>query len=231
MTRTERLFALIDILRTCKRPITSDRLATELSVSPRSIYRDIDALRAMGAPIDGEAGVGYRLRAGFLLPPLMLTADELDALTLGGSWVRQRADPALSAAASSALAKIAAVLPGTFAPPDDVPSLVTAAPAEVPADPASTSVLRDAIRRQHKVAVRYTDAHEQDSDRILWPIAIAYFDQARILAAWCESRAAFRHFRIDRFQRTKILGERYPEPRGRLLRRWREQDPMTGLRS
>ena len=95
MARAERLFALVDLLRTRTVPVTADSLARDLGISMRSVYRDVDALRAMGAPIDGEAGVGFRLRPGFLLPPLMFTADELDALALGGSWVRQRADPAL----------------------------------------------------------------------------------------------------------------------------------------
>ena len=81
------------------------------------------------------------------------------------------------------------------------------------------------------MAVSYRDAKGREGDRVLWPIAIAYFDDARVLAAWCEQRAAFRHFRVDRLQSVTVLEERYPEPRGRLVKRWREQDSMTGLRS
>lgn len=231
MRRTERLFELLDQLRARKTPVTAEQLAGELGISRRSIYRDIDTLRAIGAPIDGEAGVGFRLLAGFLLPPLMLTPDELDALALGASWVRQRADPALATAAETALAKIGAVLPKSAATLGEMPALVTAAPANAPADAASTALVRDAIRRQCKIAVNYCDSEGRCSSRVLWPIAIAYFDDARLLAAWCETRSAFRHFRLDKLTEATLLGERYPERRVRLLKRWREQDAMTGLRS
>jgi predicted DNA-binding transcriptional regulator YafY len=230
MRRTERLFELLDRLRARKSPATADQLAGELGISRRSIYRDINTLRAIGAPIDGEAGVGFRLQPGFLLPPLMLTPDELDALALGASWVRQRADPALATAAETALAKIGAVLPETVVTFGEIPALVTAAPADAPADAASAGLLRDAIRRQRRIAVDYCDAEGRCSSRILWPIAIAYFDDARLLAAWCETRSAFRHLRLDRMTQIKVLEERYPERRVRLLKRWREQDAMTGLR-
>ena len=231
MKRVERLFELLDRLRARRTPVTADQLAGELGISPRSIYRDMDTLRAIGAPIEGEAGVGFRLLPGFLLPPLMLTEDEMDALALGAIWVRQRADPALAEAAGTALAKISAVLPDTSLVPGDVPILVTAAPAAVPADPASAALLRQAVRQQRKIAVSYRDAQGRESRRILWPIAIAFFEEARILAAWCETRAAFRHFRLDRLTGVRLMDERYLERRARLLKRWREQDPMTGLRS
>ena len=231
MSRTERLFNLIDLLRTRRAPVTADRLADDLGVSSRSVYRDIDTLRALGASIDGEPGVGYRLRPGFLLPPLMMTPDELDALTLGASWVRQRADPALAAAAESALAKIAAVHPDASNVLSVTPPLVTATPVTARADVVSVAAVRDAIRRQRKVRIGYRDAVGSDSERIVWPIALAYLDDARILAAWCEQRGAFRHFSIDRLQSVTLLDDRYPEHRARLFKRWREQDPMNGLRS
>lgn len=231
MRRVERLFDLIDRLRTRRRPVTADQLASELGMSARSIYRDIDTLRAIGAPIEGEAGVGFRLLPGFLLPPLMLTDDEMDALALGAIWVQQRADPALAAAAGTALAKIGAVLPDTSLVPGEAPILVTAAPASQPADAASAALLRAAVRQERKIAVDYRDLQDRESRRILWPIAIAYFDDARILTAWCETRAAFRHFRLDRLAGVTLLDERYPERRARLLKRWRESDPMRGLRS
>jgi predicted DNA-binding transcriptional regulator YafY len=231
MSRTERLFDLIDRLRSRRLPITADQLAADLGVSSRSVYRDIDTLRALGASIDGEAGIGYRLRPGFLLPPLMLTPDELDALTLGASWVQQRADPALAAAALSALAKISAVTPDASQALSVVPPLVTAAPVAALVDPVSATLVRDAIRRQRKIAITYRDADGRGSERILWPIALAYLDNARILAAWCEHRSAFRHFRIDRLQKVAMLEDRYPGRRDRLFKRWREQDPMQGVRS
>ena len=231
MKRVERLFAVLDQFRTRRTPVTADQLAGGLGVSPRSIYRDIDTLRAIGAPIEGEAGVGFRLLPGFLLPPLMLTEDERDALALGAIWVRQRSDPTLAAAADTALAKINAVLPDTSLAAGDVPLLVTAARSAVPADTASAALLRTAVRKQRKVAVEYRDAQGRESHRILWPIAIAYFENARVLAAWCETRSGFRHFRLDRLSAVSLLDEGYPERRARLLKRWREQDPMSGLRS
>lgn len=231
VSRTERLFELLDQLRTRRTPVTAEQLATELGVSPRSVYRDIETLRALGATIDGVAGVGFRLRQGFLLPPLMLTPEEVDALTLGASWVAQRADPSLAAAAETSLVKIAAVLPDASHALNVVPTLVTAAPITAPTDPALIASLRDAIRRQHEIFVRYNDSNGRISERIIWPIAIAYFDQARILAAWCEEREAFRHFRTGRLQDVTLLGTRYPQHRDQLFRRWREQDPMRGLRS
>jgi predicted DNA-binding transcriptional regulator YafY len=231
MSRTERLFDLIDLLRSRRMPVTADQLSADLGVSSRSVYRDINTLRALGASIDGEAGIGYQLRPGFLLPPLMLTSDELDALTLGASWVGQRADPALAAAARSALAKINTVLPDASRPLSVAPPLMAATPNTVPADPVSATLMREAIRKQRKVRIVYRDADGCISKRTVWPIALAYLDDIRILAAWCEARGAFRHFRMDRLQGIVMLDDRYPERRDRLFRRWREQDPMSGMRS
>lgn len=212
-------------------PVTADQLSADLGVSSRSVYRDINTLRALGASIEGEAGIGYQLRPGFLLPPLMLTPDELDALTLGASWVGQRADPALAAAARSALSKINTVLPDASRPLSVAPPLMAATPDTVPADPVCATLMREAIRKQRKVRIVYRDADGRISERTVWPIALAYLDDVRILAAWCEARGAFRHFRMDRLQAIVMLDDRYPERRDRLFRRWREQDPMSGMRS
>src|SRR6185312_261112 len=111
MDKTERLFAVMDALRRHRRPITAAALAEEQGVSVRTIYRDIQTLIGLGAPIEGEAGVGYILRAGFFLPPLMFNEDELEALVLGARWVQRQDDPSLQQAARSALAKIATASP------------------------------------------------------------------------------------------------------------------------
>src|SRR5438445_12959802 len=111
MDKTKRLFAIMDSLRRHRRPITADRLAKEHAVSVRTLYRDVQTLIGLGAPIDGEAGVGYLLRPGFFLPPLMFSAEELEALVLGARWVEARPDAPLALAAKSALGKIATASP------------------------------------------------------------------------------------------------------------------------
>lgn len=224
MSRTNRLFELLNLLRARRRPVTALDLAHELGVSQRSIYRDIDTLRSLGAPLDGQAGIGYCLREGFFLPEFAFSPDELDALVLGLGWVQQRADPALARCSESALAKILSVRKNGPATSDEPPALVTADSVSERVDPPQTALLRDAIRRQRKVAISYEDAQGALSDRIIWPIVIVYFDDVRVLAAWCEHRSAFRHFRVDRMDVRTILEERYPGRRQSIMTRWRQQD-------
>lgn len=224
MSRTSRLFELIGILRTRRMAVTASDLADELAVSQRSVYRDIETLRSLGAPIEGEAGVGYCLKAGFFPPALAFSSDELDALALGLGWVQQRADPALARSSESALAKILSAKGNNRASPDGLPVLAPAASISERVDPPETASLRDAIRRQRKVSIRYQDTRGANTERTIWPIAIVYFDDVRVLAAWCEHRAAFRHFRIDRLQVKAILNERYPGHRQSIMTRWQQQD-------
>ncbi len=224
MSRTSRLFELISVLRARRTPVTAPYLARELGISQRSIYRDIETLRSLGAPIDGQAGIGYCLREGFFLPEFAFSSDELDALTLGLGWVRQRADPALAQCSESALAKILSARKNGTVTSGEPPALVTAASASERVDPPQAALLRDAIRRQRKVAISYEDAQGSLSDRTIWPIAIVYFDDVRVLAAWCEHRSAFRHFRVDRLHLRTISEERYPGRRQSIVTRWRQQD-------
>ncbi len=224
MSRVSRLFEMLGVLRARRRPITALELAEELGVSERSVYRDVETLRLLGAPLDGQAGIGFRLRDGFFLPNFAFSPEEMDALILGLGWVQQRADPALAQSSESALAKI--LSSRTDRPPtgDDTPALVTATSVSERSDPAQAAPLRDAVRRLRKVVIIYEDASGTMSERIVWPITIVYFDDVRVLAAWCEIRAAFRHFRVDRVRAATVLDERYPERRSALIRRWREQD-------
>ena len=224
MSRTSRLFELIGVLRARRMAVTASELADELGVSQRSIYRDIDTLRALGAPIEGQAGVGFALREGFFLPQLAFSPDEMDVLVLGLGWVRERADPALARSSESALAKILSARSQGAATGHEPPALVAAASLSRSADPLQVAVLRDAIRRQRKVAIAYQDAQGASSERTVWPIAIVYFDDTRVLAAWCERRSAFRHFRVDRVQVTAVSEERYPGRRQSLVVQWRQQD-------
>lgn len=231
MSKTHRLFELINVLRARRQPVTAVSLACELGVTPRTVYRDIETLRSLGAPVDGQSGVGYRLREGFFLPQLAFSPEEMDALRLGLDWVRQRADPSLAKGSESALSKIFSAKEQGSVPAGEWPTLVPAASSSGQADPPQGLTLRDAIRRQRKIDIGYEDAQGGASHRTIWPIAIVYFEDVRVLAAWCELRAAFRHFRIDRVQVRAVLEERYPGRRQSLLMQWREQDNWTGARS
>lgn len=224
MSRSSRLFELINILRSHRMPVTADDLARQLGISPRSVYRDIETLRSLGAPVDGQAGIGFRLGGGFFLPEFAFLPEEIDALILGLGWVRQRADPALARNSESALAKILATTGSPSVGLEDLPPFFAAASVSQRIDPPQVAQLRDAVRRQRKVKISYEDARGSISERTVWPIAIVYFDDVRVLAAWCEARAAFRHFRVDRVRLSTMLEDRYPGRRHALVQKWRQQD-------
>lgn len=224
MSRTSRLFELIDVLRARRMPVTALDLSCELGVSQRSIYRDIETLRSLGAPIEGQAGLGYCLREGFFLPHFAFSQDELDVLILGLGWVRERADRSLAGSSESALAKIRSARSSGVVAQAESPTLLAAASMSRLADPPEAATLRDAIRRQRKVTISYVDSRGASSDRTIWPIAIVYFDDVRVMVAWCERRADYRHFRVDRVRVNAVLEERYPGRRHSLFVRWREQD-------
>ena len=189
----------------------------------RSLYRDIESLRGQGAHIDGEAGVGYVLRPGMMLPPLMFTPDEMEAILLGSKWVAQRADPRLGDAASNALAKIRAVLPTDLAEAVDGGGLLVGR-APVIAGTIDLSDLRAALRKERKLRIAYADGAGTASERTVWPVALAFFEQVRMLAAWCELRGDFRHFRIDRVRSLTVLDERLPRRRRTLLTEWKARE-------
>lgn len=221
MSRSERLLNLLQALRRARTAVTGSVLAQELGVSIRTLYRDIASLESLGAVVVGEPGVGYVLRGGLLLPPLMFTKDEIEALVLGSRWVEKRADPRLASAATDVLTKIAAVLPRDLRQELETSTLLVG-----PRDPLTTeaidaAVLRKAIRSESKVRITYTDAKGANSRRVIWPFAIGYFEKARVLVAWCETRQEFRHFRTDRMSQLVELGLRYPRRRQELLKEWR----------
>lgn len=227
MSRTGRLFQLMDAMRGNRRPVTAAALAEQLGVSERTIYRDMQTLAELGAPVEGSAGLGYLLRSGFFLPPLMFNVDELEALVLGARWVRRQGDPGLAQAAASALAKIATATPKDLR--DDmadtslwVPLLGDAVEHDEFVQPA-----REAIRRQRKMRIHYSDESGASSERTVWPFALAFFGGRRLLAAWCEMRQANRHFRIDRITQAEALAERYPTPRHELLKVWRAENAIV----
>ena len=227
MSRAKRLLDLIQILRRNRYPVTGQTLAHELGVSLRSLYRDIATLQQQGAAIEGAPGRGYVLRAGFVLPPLMLTEDEIEALVLGTRWVVDRGDARLAAAARDALAKIGAVLPDHLRDLPDESTLLAGPGAPLETGALDLAVVRQAIRNERKLEIAYCDLKGAVSGRIIWPVALGFFDNARMLVGWCELRAAFRHFRADRISDLALLEQRYPQRRQVLMRAWREQHAIA----
>lgn len=226
MSRAERLLDLIQVLRRHRVPVSGQTLADELGVSLRTVYRDIQTLVGQGAAIDGEAGIGFILRPGFVLPPLMFSDEEIEALVLGLRWVAQQTDAPLRRSATDAMAKIAAVLP------DDLREGVAgigllAAPAPSAPEPIDLAPLRAAIREEHKVVLDYGDKAGERTRRTVWPIAIGFFERWRVVAAWCELRQDFRHFRTDRIASLRLTGKRYPRRRRALMKEWREREGIA----
>ncbi len=222
MDKTERLFSIMDALRRHRRPVTAAALAEEQSVSVRTLYRDIQTLIGLGAPIDGEAGVGYMLKPGFFLPPLMFTAEELEALVLGARWVETQPDDGLGAAARNALAKIAT------ASPDDLRDRISDTalwPVAIWGAGKPLPVLADirlAMRQEKAVTLDYEDEQGRASSRTIWPVGLAFYEGKQTIAAWCLLRQDFRNFRTDRIICLTITEERFGKRRAVLEREWRD---------
>lgn len=221
MRRADRLFQIIQILRRVPRPVTADAIAMELEISKRSVYRDIATLMGQRVPIRGEAGVGYMLDGGFDMPPLMLTPDEIEVAVLGAQWVSRQGDAVLARAAADLMAKIEAAVPEDLRPVVQRPASVAPPRLHPVADCIDMVALRTAIHAGHRLRLTYRDEVGRETERCVWPVLIAYFDNARTLAAWCELRGDFRHFRTDRVVRADFTGERYPERPALLRARWR----------
>lgn len=223
MSRTQRLFDLLQILRQHRYPVSGKQLAQELGVSLRTIYRDIITLQAQGATIEGEPGLGYVLRPGFMLPPLMFSEEEIEALVLGSRWVAKRTDKKLRLAAENVLAKISAVLPDELRAQLEFTGLyIGPKKTEIENDDEIAALLRQAIRQEHKLQMTYLDAKGDQSQRIIWPLALGFFEEVHIIVAWCELREDFRHFRADRIVDISTLATRYPQRRQTLLKKWRK---------
>lgn len=232
MSRSARLFDLLHALRSHRRAVSGQALAQQLGISIRTLYRDIASLQAQGAQIEGEPGVGYVLKPGFVLPPLMFTPEEIEALVFGARWVAQRADGGLASAAHSALSRIAAVLPPEQRHDLEASALLVAIspntdPAPLP-ESVAPKLLRQAVRTERKLHITYVDAQGAPSERVVWPFALAYFERARVLMCWCELRQGFRYFRADRIASAALLLDesgnnhaRYPQRKQALLKAWR----------
>ncbi len=223
MSRAERLLDLIQTLRRRRYAVSGAALAKELGVSLRTLYRDIASLQAQGAPIEGEAGVGFILRPGFTLPPLMFGVEEIEALVLGTRWVMERGDDKLAEAARNALAKIGAVLPAPLKEVLETGTLIVPSQDRARVDGRLMECVRRSIREETKISLRYRDATNEATERIVWPFAIGFFDQILMIVAYCELRQDFRHFRADRVESWEDLHIAYHRNHLELLREWRER--------
>ncbi|WEO64842.1 helix-turn-helix transcriptional regulator [Rhizobium rhizogenes] len=226
MARSERLLTLLQTLRRYRRPVSGAVLACETGVSLRTLYRDIASLQSQGAMIEGEPGIGYVLKPGFMLPPMMFSQDEIEALVLGSRWVARAADERLAAAGADALAKIAAVLPDDMRETVEQATLVVATRRALE-DKADLSLMRKAIRSERIVQLTYGDVNGTISTRRIWPFALGYFDEVRMVMGWCELRQDFRHFRADRIVDFAVLETRYPRRRVVLAKEWHKQQGMV----
>ena len=213
LRRADRLFDILRVLRAAPGPVTAQRLADELEVTPRTVYRDVATLQARRVPIAGAAGIGYVLRRGFDLPPLMFTEDEAEAIAVAVRMLARTGDPGLKKAAESVLSKVTQVVP------DPLRDYLTTAPvfvakrgAPVPARPDLPATIRHAIRDAHKIRIIYEDEAKRQTARIIQPFAVAYYTEATLVCAWCELREGVRHFRTDRIVAAEVLDETFAIP-------------------
>lgn len=220
MRRADRLFDILQTLRVARQPMTAAEIAERLEVTVRTVYRDIVTLQARRIPIEGERGIGYMLRRGFDLPPLMFTSEEIEAIAVGARLVRRLRDPGLRHAADSVLAKITTVLPEALKDDIGTARFVVSDGNAQAAKGIDLSELRRAIRETRKVRIAYSDAQEQRTERTVWPIAMVYYVDVTLLGAWCEMRNDFRHFRVERIESSDILDTVFPTDGGRLMQRW-----------
>ena len=231
MRRADRLFQIIQVLRRSRRPVTASQLAGELEVSQRSVYRDIADLIGQRVPIRGEAGIGYVLDRDFDMPALMLTPDELEAAVLGAQWVADRGDAVLARAARDLIAKISTVVPERLRPFIVEPSIDVPTSQALVADRIDIALTRSWIRSGRKIRIRYRDERSRETERTIWPTIIGYTETVRLLAAWCELRRGFRHFRTDRIASAEFLQEQYGCRPRELRARWRRfMESERGIR-
>lgn len=227
MTRTNRLLSLMQLLHQYRYPLTAVTLAEKLGVSVRTIYRDIESLRQQGVDIAGEAGIGFVLKESFLLPPMMLTIQQIEALILGSRWVNSLGDDELANAAKEAITKIKAVIPKPYQLSIEENTLFVAhyrkSKGNVTNNQMIASTVRTAIRQQKQCELLYEDEHNQSTSRIVYPFGLAFFDDTQVVMAWCCLRSAFRHFRVDRIETIKLLDVFYYPNKQQLLKQWQHQ--------
>lgn len=224
MTKSERLLALLQLLRQYRHPVKAQTLSEKLGVSKRTLYRDIEALRLQGADIDGEAGIGYVLRDGFLMPPLMFSIEEVEALMLGSQWVTSHGDAALREAASNAISKIHNVIPKQHKSTIDQNTLYTPLMSQRCDTDKMTEharLIRESIRDERIIEMDYQDAQGNVTQRTVHPFTIAFFDSVQVVGAWCTLRNQFRAFRVDRIDSITPTDRQYFPGRESLFKEWR----------
>jgi len=216
MRRAERLFQIVQLIRG-RRLSTASFLAQRLEVSERTVYRDVAELIAQGVPIDGEAGVGYRMQSGFDLPPLMFTKHEAQALVAAVRLAQPRLDTALAAHAEGAMSKILAVLPSAARAAAE--SLAVYAPPVGPDEATRRRLesLRVAAEGRNLVHIEYVDLQQRRSERLVRPLGCFYWSAVWTLAAWCEARNGFRNFRVDRIEKLAVTDQRFRDEPGKTL--------------
>ncbi len=223
MRRSDRLFDIIQALRTAKGPMTAAALAAQLEVTVRTIYRDVATLQARRIPIEGAPGFGYVLRRGFDLPPLMFTTEEIEAIAVAMRMLRRTGDRGLHAAARNVLSKVTVALPDALREQLATPQVFVSGHG-APAPPvADLTAIRAAIRDERKLRLAYGDGKGDRTQRIVWPFAIAYLAESTLISAWCELRNDFRHFRADRILDCAVLDESFPAEGKELFARWQER--------
>ncbi|HZK90120.1 MAG TPA: YafY family protein [Stellaceae bacterium] len=213
--RADRLFDILRILRAAARPVTAAAIADELEVTARTVYRDIATLQSRRIPIAGAAGIGYVLRRGFDLPPLMFTEDEAEAIAVAVRLLARTGDPGLQKAAESVLSKVTLVVPDPLRDYlNATPIYVSKNGAPVPAQRRLPTTIRHAIRDGRKMRIAYQDGDGRSTARVIQPFAVAYYSEATLVCAWCELRNDIRHFRTDRIVAADVLNESFtiPEP-------------------
>lgn len=226
--RSERLLALMQALRRRRRPVTGATLAEETGVSLRSLYRDIETLKSMGAAIDGEAGIGFQLRADYFMPPLMFSDEEVEALVLGLRLLMQGPDREMAATARDASSKISAVLPSERRDEMEFVGLFAVPPYNLHmANPLAD--IRRAMREERQIRLGYRDKQGRVTERIVYPVALGYFENHQSLVAFCSLRRDYRTFRVDNMQSIEVTADPLPEPRRTLFHRWRTANKLPDL--
>ncbi|SCX34019.1 MULTISPECIES: helix-turn-helix transcriptional regulator [Agrobacterium] len=220
MRRADRLFDIIQALRGTTQPTTAAALAQKLEVTPRTIYRDIATLQARRIPIEGEPGLGYFLRKGFDLPPLMFTMEEIEAITVGANLVQRIRDPKLQEAAESVLNKLQHTVPKELRSYLASPRFYVSEGDAVRPEGIELLDVRNAIRTCRKISISYIDDQQRRSQRTIWPVATVYYVDVTLIAAWCELRGDYRHFRADRILQSKVLDDRFAADSSAMMAEW-----------
>lgn len=219
MRRADRLFDIIQVLRLARTPLTAATIATELEVAARTVYRDIATLQARRVPIEGAAGIGYVLRRGYELPPLMFTEEEVEAIAVAVRLLPRIGDPGLVMAARNVLTKLAAVMPDALRQRLAVPFHVSLRGAPAPSG-VDLSAIRAGIREARKISIEYVDGNGAASQRTIRPVAMEYYVDATLICAWCELRDDYRHFRADRIRSAQLLTADFRTQAPTLLAGW-----------